>query len=200
MKKILSLLLAMAMLLTPVLSLAEEAFNIYTAPDGSYGFAYPADWSVLTLETLDELIAASENEGYKSAMGNLRSQIEELGMIILMSEDMISNINIVPQDTGAEVTNEMVAALEESAIAELTASMEGITFPTQPSMLDLDDGRQALLVQYSVPLFEEYSLFGAQAYVGVGNTLFLFTMTSEPDRAEADAQVLGIVIGSTHAN
>jgi len=201
MKKILSLMLALAMLLTPVLSLAEGDLHAYAAPDGSFGFACPADWVVLTTETIDELAAASQDEGYKMIMETLRSEIEEMGHIIVMSADMISSITIIPQDMGEEVTNEMVAALKDGVVAEVMDIMgDDVTFSAEPGMLDLDDGRQALLVQYVLPIFEDFSLYSVQAYVGVGNSLFTFTMTSEPDRVESDAEVLGIVIGSTHAN
>ena len=199
MKRFFSLIVSLLLLLTPVLAMGEAAE--YT--DGNFTFSCPAGWSVMTLEAIDELVATAEKDGnemYKLVLEGTRAQMEELGMIIVTSDDMISSINIIPQDAGAEVTNEMLAAMKDGVIEELTASVADISFPAEPAMLDLADGRQALLVQYSMPLFDDYALLGSRAYAGVGNTLFVIEVTSEPDRAEADAEALSLVLSSLRAN
>lgn len=198
MKRFFSLMVSLLLLLTPVLAMGEAAE--YT--DGNFTFSCPAGWSVMTLEAIDELVATAEKDGnemYKLVLEGTRAQMEELGMIIVTSDDMISSINIIPQDAGAEVTNEMLAAMKDGVIEELTSMMD-VSFPEEPAMLDLADGRQALLVQYSMPLFDDYALLGSRAYAGVGNTLFVIEVTSEPDRAEADAEALSLVLSSLRAN
>ena len=50
MKKLLSLLLVL-MMLVPFAAVAEEDYNVYVHPTGSYGFAYPLDWFALDKET-----------------------------------------------------------------------------------------------------------------------------------------------------
>ena len=198
MKRFFSLMVSLLLLLTPVLAMGEAAE--YT--DGNFTFSCPAGWSVMTLEAIDELVATAEKDGnemYKLVLEGTRAQMEELGMIIVTSDDMISSINIIPQDAGAEVTNEVLAAMKDGVIEELTSMMD-VSFPEEPAMLDLADGRQALLVQYSMPLFDDYALLGSRAYAGVGNTLFVIEVTSEPDRAEADAEALSLVLSSLRAN
>lgn len=57
-KKLLSLLVAFALLAMPCLTLAEE-YQTYVSEDKSVTFLYPSDWILLSRENIDTIIDAA---------------------------------------------------------------------------------------------------------------------------------------------
>jgi len=203
MKKILSLLLVLAMLLTPVFALAVENYSFYTAPDGSYSFAYPSEWTLLSKDTFDAVLdvaVSMGDENFTTMVENLRPQIEELGIVVLMSADLSSNINVIAQNTGIEVTPELLTALGEMIPAQLTSQLgESVVFPVEPYLVDVGEGRQVLLVEYTFTMMG-YDQYGVQASIGNGTVLHTFTLTTSAEQAEGLVEDLGFVVGSLQVN
>ena len=111
MKKLLSLLLALTMLILPCAfaESAEDAENteateeieVQLVEDAIAGLRYnlPADWIVLSAAAIESLIAAgTETEEVESALSDeLIAQVEGLtqsGISVSMSADMLANLNI----------------------------------------------------------------------------------------------------------
>ena len=112
MKKLLSLLLALTLLILPC-AFAESAedaegaepteeIEVQLVEDSISGLRYnlPADWIVLSAAAIESLIAAgTETEEVESALSDeLIAQVEALtqsGISMSMSADMLSNLNIL---------------------------------------------------------------------------------------------------------
>lgn len=112
MKKLLSLLLALTLLILPC-AFAESAedtegaetteeIEVQLVEDAIAGLRYnlPADWIVLSAAAIESLIAAgTETEEVESALSDeLIAQVEALtqsGISMSMSADMLSNLNIL---------------------------------------------------------------------------------------------------------
>ncbi len=112
MKKLLSLLLALTLLILPC-AFAESAedtegaetteeIEVQLVEDSIAGLRYnlPADWIVLSSAAIESLIAAgTETEEVESALSDeLIAQVEALtqsGISMSMSADMLSNLNIL---------------------------------------------------------------------------------------------------------
>ena len=112
MKKLLSLLLALTMLILPCAfaESAEDAENteateeieVQLVEDAIAGLRYnlPADWIVLSAAAIESMLAAGmETEEVESALSDeLIAQVEVLtqsGISMSMSADMLSNVNIL---------------------------------------------------------------------------------------------------------
>ena len=111
MKKLLSLLLALTMLILPCAfaenaedaenTEATEEIEVQLVEDAMAGLRYnlPADWIVLSAAAIESLIAAgTETEEVESALSDeLIAQVEGLtqsGISVSMSADMLANLNI----------------------------------------------------------------------------------------------------------
>ena len=200
MKKLLSLILALMMLLTPVLAMGEtaEEYETYIDPNGHFTFSYPSDWTMISEDTFDLLWSAAEqqaDESFKATMESVKPQIKELGMIFLMDANLVSNINVVRQEL-AGATMDAIAAISGQLADSLMAQMADCEMVTDPEMIDIGNERQALLLQYTYPL-NGIQLYGVQAYVGTGDVMYLFTLTTTEDLLESAAEVLGFVLGSS---
>lgn len=193
-RKPLSLVLALALLLMPFLALAES-YQSYTAEDGSLSFFYPEGWLLLSRENIDSVLDnASTVEGMSDLVETARAQIEQTGIIVLIDETGLNNINLQLQDTGMELSGDTLMALAPSLQSAIEGSLEGVTF-YDPELMDIN-GTDALLMQCS------YTLAGIdfqqlQAYMSMGTRLAVVTLTcSSQDRFSAGAETLGVILGS----
>ena len=198
MKKWIAMLLALCLGMSTLGALAAdyENYGIYANEDGSCAFAYPGDWLVLSQENLDEFWAEAQKLGDEDLQAFMRSaqpQMEEMGMIMLVDRTMESNISIIRQELGFETTPEMLMASAASIQEQLTASMENVQFPEEPSLTEITAGK-AMLIPYVYDMLDQ-QLLGVQAYVGVGTGLYTFTVTTNPGNEDA-LSVLGFVLGS----
>ena len=73
-KKLLSLLVAFALLAMPCLTLAEE-YQTYVSEDKSVTFLYPSDWILLSRENIDTMIDAAATV---EEVAELEDTVEEL--------------------------------------------------------------------------------------------------------------------------
>lgn len=105
-KKLLSLLVAFALLAMPCLTLAEE-YQTYVSEDQSVTFLYPSDWILLSRENIDTIIdAAATVEEVAELAQTARTQIEQLGIIVLMDATGANNINFQHQNAGVALSGD----------------------------------------------------------------------------------------------
>lgn len=203
MKKILSVLLALAMLLMPVLSLAEAAeataldFTIYLHTDGQYAFAYPNNWTLLTAENVETVMdAASEIDDPELAqiIAQYGSQVQQSGMIMVLSETGLTNVNVVAQNVGARATDEDLLALAPQLVSQLSNAMGEIRFTDEGSIVKLGNNT-GLLVGYEF-LLAGVDMCGLQAYIPGETNLYIITYTTVEDEESATFEDLCLMLGS----
>lgn len=198
-KRIVSVLTACLLLALPALCLAQEAgYETYTDAAGRFTFLYPEGWTALSKDTIDgimDVAASLGNEELENLIESVKPQLEAVDMIMLMSPDMSSNVNVVCQDVGMEMTADMLLAVSGTFQSQLSAQLEGLTFPEDPSLIDVGED-QALMIPYAYTLAGQ-DFIGVQAYRPNGSDLYIYTLTATAAMAETYSEVLGVVIGST---
>lgn len=197
MKKLLSLILALMMLLTPVLAMGEE-YASYTDPNSNYSFSYPAEWTVISKDTFDLLWQIAETQAddtFKATMESVKPQIEQLGMLVMMSEDLTSNINIIRQEV-AGATPEALMSISGQLMESLKNTAADLEQTAETVLIDIGNERQAMIMQYAYTV-SGMEMNGVQAYVGLGDCMYVFTLTTTGEMLESTAEVLGFVMGSS---
>lgn len=192
-RKLLSLLVAFAMLVMPCLTLAEE-YQTYVSEDESVAFLYPSDWILLSRENIDTIIdAAATVEDVAELAQIARTQIEQLGIIVLMDATGANNINFQHQNAGVALSGDDLMNLAPSLQSNISASIDGVSF-YDPELMDIN-GTDAMLLQYTYAM-AGIDFTGLQVYMPVGTELAICTLTSSAGDISAGAEAVGIIVGS----
>ncbi len=192
-RKLLSLLVALAMLVMPCLTLAEE-YQTYVSEDESVAFLYPSDWILLSRENIDTIIdAAATVEDVAELAQIARTQIEQLGIIVLMDATGANNINFQHQNAGVALSGDDLMNLAPSLQSNISASIDGVSF-YDPELMDIN-GTDAMLLQYTYAM-AGIDFTGLQVYLPVGTELAICTLTSSAEDISAGAEAVGIIVGS----
>ena len=192
-RKLLSLLVALALLVMPCLTLAEE-YQTYVSEDESVAFLYPSDWSLLSRENIDTIIdAAATVEDVAELAQIARTQIEQLGIIVLMDATGANNINFQHQNAGVALSGDDLMNLAPSLQSNISASIDGVSF-YDPELMDIN-GTDAMLLQYTYAM-AGIDFTGLQVYMPVGTELAICTLTSSAGDISAGAEAVGIIVGS----
>ncbi|MBR4069095.1 MAG: hypothetical protein IKK08_10795 [Clostridia bacterium] len=204
MKKILSVLLALAMLLMPVLSLAEAAamlaadYTTYTHADEQFSFMYPNSWTLLNAENVQSMLTlASETEDQELAqiIQTYVPQIEQSGMIMLLNETGNTNVNVIAQNVGMRATDEDLLSLAPTLVSQLSAALEGVEFVNEGVIINLGD-KNGLIVEYNYTL-SGTEMQGARVYVSGETDLYIFTYTcAAADEVSATSREFGFMLGT----
>lgn len=198
MKKWFAILLC-ALLCLPLLAVAEgEEYSWYDDPAGRFSFAYPADWTVLSRENIEETMNEAElldDEDFVATLQSIRDQISLADMVMIMVPNLTTNISMMPQDVGMELNGELLLEMGSQLQTMLTQQLPGIEYPLDPYLIDLGDGKSALSVEYTYDI-AGYEVYGVQTMHTKGTTLYTITLTSDTESVSADAEVLGLVLGS----
>ncbi len=204
MKKILSVLLALAVLLMPVLSLAEAAamlaadYTTYTHADEQFSFMYPNSWTLLNAENVQSMLTlASETEDQELAqiIQTYGPQIEQSGMIMLLNETGNTNVNVIAQNVGMHATDEDLLSLAPTLVSQLSAALTGVEFVNEGVIINLGD-KNGLIVEYNYTL-SGTEMQGAQVYVSGETDLYIFTYTSAAaDEVSATSREFGFMLGT----
>ena len=174
-RKLLSLLVALALLVMPCLTLAEE-YQTYVSEDESVAFLYPSDWILLSRENIDTIIdAAATVEDVAELAQIARTQIEQLGIIVLMDATGANNINFQHQNAGVALSGDDLMNLAPSLQSNISASIDGVSF-YDPELMDIN-GTDAMLLQYTYAM-AGIDFTGLQVYMPVGTELAICTLTS----------------------
>lgn len=198
MKKWFAMLLC-ALLCLPLLAVAEDAqYEWYDDPAGRFSFAYPATWTVVSREnmeaTMDEA-AKLDDEDFLAALENVRDSVLVSDMVMVMSDNLTTNINMIPQEVGMEATDEVLLELGAQLQTMLAQQAPNIEYPRDPYLIDLGNGSKALAVEYTWTV-AGFEIYGVQTMHTRGTTLYTITLTSDPENVQADSEVLGLVLGS----
>ena len=192
-RKLLSLLVALALLVMPCLTLAEE-YQTYVSEDESVAFLYPSDWILLSRENIDTIIdAAATVEDVAELAQIARTQIEQLGIIVLMDATGANNINFQHQNAGVALSGDDLMNLVPSLQSNISASIDGVSF-YDPELMDIN-GTEAMLLQYTYAM-AGIDFTGLQVYLPVGTELAICTLTSSAEDISAGAEAVGIIVGS----
>lgn len=192
-RKLLSLLVALALLVMPCLTLAEE-YQTYVSEDESVAFLYPSDWILLSRENIDTIIdAAATVEDVAELAQIARTQIEQLGIIVLMDATGANNINFQHQNAGVALSGDDLMNLAPSLQSNISASIDGVSF-YDPELMDIN-GTDAMLLQYTYTM-AGIDFTGLQVYLPVGTELAICTLTSSAGDISAGAEAVGIIVGS----
>lgn len=204
MKKILSVLLALAMLLVPVLSMAEAAeelavdYSIYTHTDEQYAFAYPNNWILLTaenVETVLDAISETEDEQLAQMIANYGPQLQQSGMIMLLNETGNTNVNVVPQYVGMRATDDVLLTLAPQLVSQLSNVMEGIEFVNKGTIVELGENT-GLMIEYQYTLADT-DMYGVQVYISGETDMYIFTYTCAAiDELVSTSEDFGFMLGS----
>ena len=192
-RKLLSLLVALALLVMPCLTLVEE-YQTYVSEDESVAFLYPSDWILLSRENIDTIIdAAATVEDVAELAQIARTQIEQLGIIVLMDATGANNINFQHQNAGVALSGDDLMNLAPSLQSNISASIDGVSF-YDPELMDIN-GTDAMLLQYTYAM-AGIDFTGLQVYLPVGTELAICTLTSSAGDISAGAEAVGIIVGS----
>ena len=191
-KKLLSLLVAFALLAMPCLTLAEE-YQTYVSEDQSVTFLYPSDWILLSRENIDTIIDAATVEEVAELAQTARTQIEQLGIIVLMDATGANNINFQHQNAGVALSGDDLMNLSSSLQSNISSAIGGVSF-YDPELMAIG-GTDAMLLQY-VYTMAGIDFTGMQVYMPVGTELAICTLTSSAEDISAGAEAVGIIMGS----
>lgn len=204
MKKILSVLMALALLVLPVLSMAEAAeeleavYETYTHTDDQYTIMYPSNWTLLNKENIQSMLEAIDSLGDEELSQMIAvygSQMEQTDMVMMLNETGMTNINIVCQYVGMRATDEVLLSLAPTLVSQLGSAFEGIEFVNEGSLVELN-GVNALMVEYAYEL-SGTAMQGAQVYVPGAENLYIFTFTcSDVSELEITAEDFNFMLGS----
>ena len=197
-RKLLSLTIALALLLTPCLTLAES-YQSYAAEDGSLSFLYPEGWLLLSRENIDSVLdIASELEGMAGLVETARAQIEQTGIIVLIDETGLNNINLQIQDVGMTLSGDMMLAMAPTLQSSISDSLSGVSF-YDPEVVEVN-GTETLLMQYAYTM-AGFDFSVVQAYMPTGTKLAVATLTcSSEEQLSPGAEALGVILGALQAS
>ena len=148
MKKLLSLLLALTMLILPCAfaESAEDAENteateeieVQLVEDAMAGLRYnlPADWIVLSAAAIESMLATSmETEEVESALSDeLIAQVEGLtqsGISVSMSADMLANLNIWVRPASGMTTQMLYDSMDMFLESYKAQESQGLTLENE---------------------------------------------------------------------
>lgn len=204
MKKLFSVLLALAMLLVPVLSMAEAAeelvaeYETYTHTGDQYSFMYPNTWTLLNKENIQTIIEAAsetEDEQLTQMIAEYGPQIEETDMVLLQSETGLTNVSIGAQYVGMQLTDEDLFSLASVLVSQMSNTMEGIEFVDEGSIIELV-GKNGLIVEFTFEL-SGTQMTGVYVYVSGETDVYVITYTcADANELEATVEDFSIMLGS----
>ena len=184
-------------MMTPVFAVGEKAeMAVYQAPAGSYSFSYPSSWMLVDRESFEAIQTLADQhsaEAGRIMTEELKPKIEELGMAFLVSSDWLRHISIDCQEAMG-MTADNLSGIQNIVVTLMLAN--GYETLQGPEILDMDDGRQVLVVTYSYEKAGTEGV-GVQAYMATADTLYTFTLTSSQEKVEKDLVVLAVMLSSS---
>jgi len=193
MRKLFSLFMAVMLLCLPAFAWAEG--ESYADPDGRFAFPCPEGWTVLSKENIEEVLKAAEtvqDENFQQMVESVRPQIEQMGIVILMSADYTCNINVVCQEGVDGVNGDVLLMLGDMIKNELSAQFEDFALEEEPALYEVGSWEPMMLAyEYTIVVNE---MAGAQAYLPKDNGLIIFTLTAQKPQVEQGVSALLQVI------
>lgn len=207
MKKKGSLLLALWMLCVSLLAcaqgvLAEESaveYSTYTNETQGYSIDYPSNWTLLskgTINSVMQMVTDGKIPGVDSTMFEAyKAQIEGLDMAMMLAADG-TNINVVGQDLGIEVTNELFAQMVlPTVLDQYPAMFPGIELVDKGSAVTAGE-HEFMRIAGSLEMLGVKSQI-EQYYTCKGKTMYVLTFTQpEASATEDKAEIKEAMLAS----
>lgn len=189
MKRVFLLVVAVMLACLPALGLAEGAG--YTDPDGRFAFPCPEGWTVLSKENMADMLKTAEtieDETFQRMVESARPQIEQLGMVILMSADYTCNINVICRSGMKGVTSEALLSVSDTFKSELSSQLESLTFLDEPAVYTVGDW-EPMMFSYEYVIVG-VGMSGAQVYLPKDDNVLIFTLTAQSGQEEQGVNAL----------
>lgn len=199
MKKALSVMLTLTLLLCCMPALAEETEYIpYTEPTGQFSLEYPADYLLLDDETVDALFSAVEDEeiDFGFDFSTYAAAIRESNTVYFLNLLNGSNFNVVFQDLGGHLSaNLMMLMIYPSLVEQYKTIFPTAVFDDEGSILTVNGvDFVRLALRY---LQDDVTVHMEQYGVCMGNFLYYFTFSSDNTIKEADVTHILSTFSST---
>ncbi len=180
MKKLFALMLTLLLVL-PMTGLAADAeWTTYTHPTIPYQISYPADWVLISRETMSQLaesVTAGGVEGIDSAaLENYKAQLQVLDMVSFISPTGDVNFNIQYHDLEAVLTVEdLKTGLCPAMAQELLGAFPNATTLVGGEILEAGDNQFAYIaIGYNINGMDAIAM---QTYITEGTILYMTTFT-----------------------
>lgn len=168
MKEMLSVLLVLAMLLVPVLSMTGTAemivmdgFKLYTHTDNQFTIQYPSDWTMLNAENIVAELEVMKNEGddqLKQLIDNCAPQVQKSDMVLFLKDGGKVNVLAAYEEMGQNIPGVVLLnSVAPAAVDELCSSTPDIEFLDKGSLLNYG-GTEILYMEY------KYEMFGTEMH------------------------------------
>jgi hypothetical protein len=177
------MLLAALLVLAPVCAMAADvAYETYQNEANGYSIDYPAEWTILSKETLQSTMDAltsgeTKIEGMDSSVFEAyKAQIESMDMVMFMSADGAVNANINYQAMPTKLTGELiVSSVYVMVVQQLQAAFADYALLADPQIEKVGDYEFVLTAG-------QYTLSGVpcimmQAYHCTEKNLYTITYT-----------------------
>ncbi len=189
MKKALSILLALSLLLCCAPALAEEAaeYTPYTDPTGHYSLEYPADYLLLDAETIDALISAMESGEIDIGFdfSTYGPMLKESNLTLFVDPFTGNNVNVVIMDLGAHLSAEILVQLSIPATREQYKTMMPDAVYDDEGSVKTINGTDFAHLALRYPQ-NGVSVYMEQYVVCVGSLMYNLTFTYNNSPEEAD--------------
>ena len=201
MKKLLSALLTLCLLVLPMVSLAEAAtqdmqMETYTHSSGAFSMQYPSDWTLLDRSTIDTLIsmAANSSDEVKNVYENVKQQLAAADIVMILSPDMQCTANVTVQALGASMTAEQISSLSAQLQSSIKLNLPTATFPNDGSVVTVGSNEFFMLeAVYTLSGVE----FNSITYMTAPNTnLYTVNFTVASSVVDANIDAMGAILAS----
>ena len=186
MKKLLALAMTLMMILCCVPALAAtEGYVDYEHPTLGYTLEYPEAWIVLDSANIESAMTSLQNDPAFAALDLSAAipQITQLQMTMFI-DNYGTNINIVGQDVGQEITAEQFLPMMPMMAAQVTAQLPDAALLDEGSLYEIGDKQYCMLCA-SYTLNGE-ALYVFQFYTFSGTTMYLVTLTMNASVGDMD--------------
>ena len=197
-KSILALMMALVLMMMPVLSMAETAFQTYTHTNDQYTVQYPANWILLNAENITsimEMMDTSEDEQLAQMISAYGPQVQQLDMVMIINETGLTNVNLVCQEVGMNLNGEQLMSMAPALVSQLSNSMAGIQFVDEGSLIDVN-GTESLKMAYVMEVAGA-QMCGVQVYIPGSTAIYIVTYTcNNADELEATREDFNAMLGT----
>lgn len=128
----------------------------------------------------------------------IKNQIEQADIIMLMSSDLMSNVNVVRSEAAGVTDVNLFLAAADMFKSQLSAQLPNITFVSEPAVLSIGN-YDAFVLEYTAETTGQ-SQYSAQYYVVSGDNLCVFTLSTTAKDAESVAYAFGLMLGTLTIN
>lgn len=190
MKKFMSILLSLLMMLLPLAGWAEETAT-YIHADGSFGFVYPALWVELSRTVISDVLKDDKAPRLLVELCKaLKPVAEETDLAMVTNLFTSDSIVVTREDLGAKLTDEQLLENTRQLQEGMAQQNPGVVFEGEPVLLDSFDGEHTYAVlAYSGADAEGKSIAVAQARTMVDTMQYTIALTVYSTDEEAAAAV-----------